>query len=109
MIRPPIRRSEHVETTVPVGGEIDFDVDLGLGHEKHTGVLAVGGTRSALMTESSKSVRLSSWLQVVTGLAVAGGGFQSRNCIPPPPCPKRAAAKTRISNEWPHCMFSSLA
>src|SRR4051794_766087 len=53
------------------------------------------GTSVALMTDSSKSVKPRSWPQLVTGLAVEVGGFQSRNCTEPPPCPKSVAAKIR--------------
>ena len=39
----PAAVAEHIEAAVPVGGEIDFDVDLGLRHEKHVAVLGRGG------------------------------------------------------------------
>src|SRR5471030_1001056 len=62
---------------------------------QYSGALAVGGTKAAVMIESSKPVRLSNWWQVVTGLAVEGVGFQSRNWTEPPPCARRVPAKIR--------------
>src|SRR5437763_1387428 len=60
-----------------------------------SGAVAEAGVRVALMTERSGLVRLSSWRQVVTGFAVAGGGVQSRNWTAPPPWAIAAVAARR--------------